>query len=279
MAVIEATEWLKAHNAGTWPAYVALLSTLVGEEQIWRLYERLLGIKFNKELIKYSETEQVFKKLTNELVREVVNNIPRKFHSLLYRAVASTAILTWDISRVKDETLLSWLYKVSSRAIPVESDWESDCDLVCLLKELMNKLEASRGLVYGLKRLTSMALVERRVDPLDYSAVALYLSEMHELVATMFARNLIDFFDTDNVLASELSYHVLVLLVFKHDNLPDDIADALRLKVYSPDSIVACRAHQLLEGQLNAETIDREYPKPCLVIARHRNNIGLYVVD
>jgi len=75
----------------------------------------------------------------------------------------------------------------------------------------------------------------------------LYLSGKHELAATVLAHTLLDFFGMDNVLASKLSYHALALLVFKRNNLPEDIANVLKLIACSLDNVVACMTRRLLK--------------------------------
>ncbi len=204
----------------------------------------------------------------------VLSRVPRRLHNLLYRAVASTAILGRSIENVKDEALLDWLRRVISKSRPGDHVGAAQ-----LLEEL---LEGSRedleGVAYGLSRLTGMALVEGRVDPLDWSAVALHLASENRVASEVLARGLLEFFDSNHVLASELSYHVLAMNAFKYGELPEDAARRLKLITYSPDAIVACRARQLLEKQVNAEAMHQGYPKPCLIIAEYDGKPGLYVV-
>ena len=280
MTIVEASVWLNrtlglkgprtGEIRGSGLVYSAILSTLTGERA-----GEFLGLRLNSGLLSIDVFRQVHETRVRKLVETIIKSIPRYLHGLLYRAVASTAILGWDLSRVKDEILLSWFYRIAPRI----DSMRRNCGLVCLLEELMSRREALASLAYGLKRLASKALVKRLIDPLDYSAIVLYLSTKHEQAARVLAHNLVDFFDSDNILASELSYHVLALLAFRHGRLSEDIADVLGLAAYSPDSIIACRARQLLERQFDAEIIDREYPKPCLVLARHRSKESLYVIE
>jgi len=82
---------------------------------------RLLGIQHDSGILGIDVFRRVYETTTSQLARAIADSIPRRFHSLLYRVVASTAIVSWDIPRIRDEALLNWLYRVSSRAIPVDS--------------------------------------------------------------------------------------------------------------------------------------------------------------
>ena len=250
-------------------AYSAILGVLVGEEAL-----RALGVQVDGALLESSDVfRHVYEVTMGRLAQSVLEGVPRRLRGLLLRAVASTAIASGEISSVRDEVLLDWL-----RGIAPVTVARGGCGVSCLLEAVASGQEGLDGLVYGLRRLARMALVERRVSPLDYSAVVIYLSGRHEAVAAALARVLLEFFDTDSILASELSYQVLALLVFGHGSaLPEDIAGPLRLMAYSPDTVVACRARQLLHRELDARVIDEGYPKPCMAVAEHRGEAQFYV--
>ena len=78
-------------------------------------------------------------------------------------------------------------------------------------------------------------------------------------------------------MGSELAYLAVALLVMDR-RVPEDIRPSLTHYKYSPDPVVACRARQVLEGELDAGALDRGYPKPCLAIAVSRGKPGIYVI-
>lgn len=277
MVVIKAEKWLAETIGFKDPrtgevhigiGYDLLLHKIIGRGSLEWLVPKLVSIGFDE------IGASIFKHLMEEHLENVLSSVPRRLHNLLYRVVASMTILSRGIENVKDVALLDWLHRVQYK-----SKLGSHKGVAQLLEEL---LEGSRedleGVAYGLSRLTSMALVEGSIDPLDYSAVILHLASKNRVVSGILARGLLEFFDSNHILASELSYHVLAINTFKHGEFPDYAARRLKLLTYSPDIIVACRAQQLQRKQLDAEIIDREYPKPCLVLAIHHSEPGLYVV-
>ena len=282
MGVMGAVEWLDrvlgvkdpttGETRGSLMAYHAVLGRLTGRRHLTPP-----GVELNPALMRIDVFRRVYEDTASRLVDAVVGSVPARLRGLVYRAVASTAILARDVSQVRDGVLLEWLRRVAADAGSVDDS----CGAGCLLDRVRGDRGALAGLAYGLRRLTRLALVEKRVDPLDYSALVLHLAADSEVAARMLAGILLGFFDEDDVgaaMGSELSYLVLAVLVFLHDSLPEDAAEALRLMRFSPDAVVACRARQLLERQLDAEIIDREYPRPCLALAAYKGEAGLYVI-
>ncbi len=156
----------------------------------------------------------------------------------MFRCVTSIEILRRSLEgRVADRRLIEWLRRV----LPALQQCEL-LSLRCLLEELSGEPRYLREVLYGLARLRDAVFAERSVDFFDYAVVVRTVSQIDGYVAEALAGSLAGYFDSGDMLASELSYHVYWLLVFRHQRLPDGLREVLGLAQYSPDPIVACRA-------------------------------------
>ena len=123
-----------------------------------------------------------------------------------------------------------------------------------------------------------MSLVEGLVDPLDYAAAAFRLALESPVLAEALLLSVLPYFDSENIVGSELAYLAAALLILDRRGVPEDVRPSLPHYKYSPDPVVACRARQILEGELDAGALDRGYPKPCLALVAHRGKPNIYVI-
>jgi hypothetical protein len=192
---------------------------------------------------------------------------------LVLRGIVSMEVLSAGRQgRIADTRLSGWLNRIAV------STGECRGSLRCLLDELTEGNTSYEGLAYGLSRLTRMAIVEGDIGFLDYAALILSLASRSRELSQLTAELMVDYMDSSNIAASELAYHTLWIAVFRHGILPSSVEEKLKLAMYSPSMVVACRVRQLLERQLDAAGIDVSCPRPCLVLASHKGIIDLYFI-
>ncbi len=277
MAVMLAVDWLSARLRLGEPGYWALLGYLLRRPEYYVNDIVMRGfIPENLgEYIKHDSTLfSDIAKIGRRRVEAFLDSMPLEQRGILLRCVVSLEILrNAGEGRIADERLMRWLERVMSGLRGCRLD-----SIRCLLEELSGNPSYLEKLLYGLARLRDMALAEKSVDFFDYSVVVLSLAKIDSSVAEALAEDLESYFDSGNLLASELAYHVYWTLAFYHEALPGRQREVLERAYYSPDAVVACRAKQILEGERDAERIDEWDVKPCLVRASYKGNDNLYVL-